>query len=114
MYGYKRCKKPLNFIYHNLFWQERTGVGPSNNDFADDGAADMRKFGLRNKKNRLYAVSYNVVELRNGFFVIKIGGIAQSAQQEARTNAVAVMRGEVFEVVHFYLWVFFEYFPQPL
>lgn len=108
-------RKGLLFLQLDFYLlrNKRARVRPTHDDFADDSAADVRKFGLRNQENRLDAVADDVIELGNGFFVVEIGGIAEAAQEVARADAFAVIGGEVFKIVNFHAGVFGENLAQP-
>ncbi len=100
--------------YFDFFWKKRFGVAAAHNDFANDGAADVRKCGLGNQKNGLDAVAHDVIDLGNRFFVVEIGGVPQAAQQIVCANFFAIMGSQVFKTVHLDFWVFFENLPNPL
>lgn len=96
-----------------LFWNKRCGIGSADDDFPHNGAADVRKLRLRDQENGFDSISHDMIELGNRFFVIKIGGIAQAAQQKPCANALAVMRGKVFELIDTNTRVFGKNLPEP-
>jgi len=96
-----------------LLRNKRPRISPANNNLSNNRTADVRELRLCNQKHRLDAPAYDVIELRDGFFVIEVGRVAQAAQQEAGTDALAVVGREVFKAVHTHTRFFFKDLTQP-
>ena len=96
-----------------FLWNKGRSVATADDDLAYDGAADMGKFGLRDQKNGVDSAPDNVVELGNGFFIVKIRSVSQTTQQVARANAQAIVRRQVFKVIYPYLGISGKYLSQP-
>ncbi len=73
----------------------------------------MRELWLGDEEHCLDAAAHNVVKLRDRFFVVEIRRVAQAAQQESRADALAVMRGKVFESIHPHTGLIFKDLTQP-
>lgn len=63
----------------------------------------MRECRLADQKDRLQAITNDVVELGDGLFVVEIAGVAQATQQVLGTNLVTKMRREALKAGNFHL-----------
>jgi hypothetical protein len=69
---------------------------------------------LRNEKNSFYTLSDNMINLGNSFFIIEVGSIPEAPKQIPGTDFLAVMCREMLKMIHFNLFMHFEYLLQPL
>ena len=54
-----------------------------------------------------------MVELRDGFFIIKIRCVAQAAQQVLRTDVPRIVGCEPLKLIHAHLGLICKYLPDP-
>jgi hypothetical protein len=97
----------------HFLWQERACVAAAANDFTDNGGTDVREIGTADEEQGVHAVPHDVVELRNGFFVVEIGSVAQAADEKFGADVHTIVSGEVFKIVNPHFRLVFENLAQP-
>lgn len=73
----------------------------------------MRELRLADEENR-FDVGEFVIELADGFFVIKIGGISEAAQKVFCPDSLAKMDGQFFKMRHFDRRAIGKNLPKPV